>query len=191
MTGVHRDAILRLMVRAGKACAQLMDDEMQDLNCTHLELDEQWTFVGKNQCQRKKATANKFVDDLASRMGNLLQIRTDGPVLYVEAVERALGGNMYFAQIVKSYEAEPIGVGRYSLPRVADVDKRTIVGNPNMQNVSTSGVERLNLTTRMRCRRLTHPVESFSRKPGNLQTDPITTVVRRTLVYRVSSRAAG
>jgi hypothetical protein len=95
--------------------------------------------------------ANAFVADLSGRVENRVEISSDGLSLYVEAVEQAFGGNVDFGQIVKSYEAEEIGPGRYSPPRVSTVERTTVVGDP--QHVSTSYVERLNLLNRMRCRK--------------------------------------
>lgn len=202
LTGTHRDTILRLLVRVGKACARLLDEEMRGLGCRRLELDEQWTFVSKKQrrlqpgddesrlgdfwvwaCfdpdskavpafrlgKRDAQNANAFVADVASRMRNRVQINADALKLYVEAVEGAFGGAVDFAQIVKSFEGEPIGAGRYAPPRVTEVSKHAVVGNPDLEEASTSGVERLNLLNRMRVRRMTRLVDSFSRKPENLQ----------------------
>ena len=119
--------------------------------------------------KRESADANAFVADVAARMRNRVQVSADGLALYVEAIERAFGGAVDFAQIVKTYEGEPIGAGRYAPPRVSEVTKRPLVGNPDPAKISTSGVERVNLHNRMRCRRLTRLVDSFSRKVENLQ----------------------
>ena len=71
--------------------------------------------------------------------------------------------------MVKTFETEPMGPGRYSPPRVSGVEKTVVVGKPDEAAISTSYVERLNLLTRMRCRRLTRLVDSFSRKLENLE----------------------
>lgn len=200
MTGSHRDSIMRLMVRAGTAARRFMDEDMHALPCSHLQLDEQWTFVAKKQrrlgphddrsekgdfwiwsglCTETRAVptfrvgkrtaedAQAFVRDVSSRLKNRVQISADGLELYVEAVERAFGGNVDFGQIVKSYEAEPMEPGRYSPPRVSSVERTNVVGNPT--NISTSYIERVHLTNRMRCRRLTRLVDAYSKKRENLE----------------------
>lgn len=119
--------------------------------------------------KRDAATANAFVEDLASRLKNRVQLSADGLALYVDAIERAFGGNVDFGQIVKSYETEPIGPGRYSPPRVSSVERTAVVGQPYEKGISTSMIERLHLSNRMRCRRLTRLVDAHSKKLENLE----------------------
>ncbi len=119
--------------------------------------------------KRDAATANDFVTDVAKRMRNRVQVSADGLNLYVEAIERAFGGDVDFGQVVKSFEAEAIGPGRYGPPRVSSVERTPVVGKPAYFGISTSRIERLHLANRMRCRRLTRLVDSFSRKAENLR----------------------
>jgi len=140
---------------------------------------DMWTFVALDSetklvpsflvGKRTQENAESFLLDLASRLDSRVQLSADKLPAYVNAVWKAFGPDANFGQIVKSYEAEPIGAGRYSPPKVVSVEKTRIWGKPNQNLISTSHVERQNLTMRMGIRRLTRLTNAFSKKVENLE----------------------
>ena len=185
MTGVHRDTILRFLVAAGEHCTQLLDENVQGLHCQQIQADEIWTFVCKKQKKIKEdesdevigdqyvfvamdadtklvlsflvgkrtpANAIRFMRDLESRLSDRAQITTDGLVDYLDAVELAFGADIDYAQLV-------------GIPS----EKFVISGIPDQKDISTTYIERQNLTMRMRMRRFTRKTNGFSKKLKNLK----------------------
>ncbi len=113
---------------------------------------------------RDAGYAVEFVRDIASRIENRIQLTSDGLKLYVEAIEDAFGGNIDYAMAVKIYGAERAGEARYSPAKCIGCKPYPVVGNPDRNCISTSFIERQNLTVRMQNRRFTRLTNAFSKK---------------------------
>jgi IS1 family transposase len=200
MTNTHRDTIMRLMVEVGTGCAKIANEQMRDLPCQRIQVDEVHSFVGKKQMRltddddfrekgdtwtwvaidpdtklipsyhvgkRQYADAVTFLNDLSGRLANRVQLSSDGLKSYVRAVEKVFGADIDYGQIVKFYDKEPIGPGRYAPPRVTGVERTAVAGSPDPAHISTSIVESQNLTMRQSIRRLTRLTTGYSKKLEN------------------------
>lgn len=198
-TGASKGAVLRFLEEAGTFAATYQHHVLVNLPTIRVEADEIWSFCGaeqKNATQeghgdlwtyaaidaesklviswlvgaRSGANCDLFVADMASRLGNRIQLSTDAAHAYLTAIRKSFKfATVDYGQILKTYAmAQEKGANHRHSPQVCTgCTKRRVVGRPDMALVSTSYIERLNLDIRQNCRRFTRLTNGHSKLAVN------------------------
>lgn len=202
ITGLNKQTVLRLIVRAGQGVAEYSERTIRGLSVAEVECDELWGFcyckratqwredfgshkgdiytylaIDRNTKlvlasiigKRDAETAVYFMQRLKIAATNIGQLSTDGWASFIGIVSLLWGDDINYGQIVKIIAGKPAvnAATRYSPGQVKEIRRKIISGNPEIERISTSFCERLNLSVRMGNRRMTRLTNAFSKKWEN------------------------
>jgi IS1 family transposase/transposase-like protein len=202
IVGCHRDTVLAVLETVGPKCESFLNQKLQGLAVSSLQIDELWAKVGCRQFRttlddpengdfysfigmdaatklivhhytgkRTVESTNEFVSVLGQRVLGRPQVTSDGWFAYPQALRRSFNNRLDYGILTKVYASDPKMLKdmkrRYSPPEVKSINITVEVGNPKPHKISTSYIERLNLSIRTQNRRFTRLCMGYSRKLAN------------------------